>query len=59
MFSRKSLAQIGREVGISHSRVREIKRQAYRKVREILCDAESVEQAMNDRIQELKKKYGF
>ena len=49
---KKSLAQIGREVGISPTRVREIKRQAYRKVREILWDAKAEKQALNDRIQE-------
>ena len=49
---KKSMSQIGREVGISPTRVREIKRQAYRKVREILWDAKAEEQALNDRIQE-------
>ena len=47
-----SMSQLGREVGISPTRVREIKRQAYRKVREILWDAKAEEQALNDRIQE-------
>ncbi|MBQ3408129.1 MAG: hypothetical protein IJH12_02860 [Clostridia bacterium] len=56
---KKSLRQIGREVGISPTRVREIKRQAYRKVREILWDAEAEERAMNERISELRDEYGF
>ena len=56
---KKSLRQIGREVGISPTRVREIKRQAYRKVREILWDAEAEVRAMNERNSELRDEYGF
>ena len=56
---KKSLAKIGKELGISPTRVREIKRQAYRKAREILDDTLVEERAMNERISELQDKYGF